>query len=146
MMREKINAASYRDLLPNNGAGDGRHYWLTPPDLMAKMKGEFAFDFDACPFPCPPDFDGRVANWGKSTYVNPPFTGATAWARKSILERNKGNTVVMVFPLDKWILMLLDAGAEVRNLGDVKWCAIEDGLPGKGMGRWIAQFILRPKT
>ena len=50
----------------------------------------------------------------------------------------------MVYPIDKWVLMLLEAGAQVRNLRDVKWCAIEDGLPGKGTGRHIAMFILDP--
>lgn len=39
--------------------------------------------------------------------------------------------------------MLLGAGAEVRNLGDVKWLATEDGTAGKGTGRHIACFILR---
>lgn len=123
-----------------------KHYWLTPPDIMERIRAEFRINYDACPFPCPPAFDGRETEWGTSTYVNPPFSGPTAWARKAILERNKGKTVVMVFPLDKWILMLLEAGAEVRNLRDVKWCATEDGLPGNGTGRWIAQFILRPPT
>lgn len=52
----------------------------------------------------------------------------------------------MVYPLDKWILMLLEAGAQVRNLRDVKWHSIEDNLPGKGTGRHIACFILEPKT
>ena len=41
---------------------------------------------------------------------------------------------------------LLEAGAEVRNLGDVRWCAIEDGKPGKGTGRHIAAFVLRGET
>ena len=36
--------------------------------------------------------------------------------------------------------------AEIRNLGDVKWLAIEDGSAGKGTGRHIAQFILRPQS
>jgi hypothetical protein len=40
--------------------------------------------------------------------------------------------------------LLLEAGAEVRNLKDVKWCSTEDGLPGKGTGRHIAMFILEP--
>ena len=48
----------------------------------------------------------------------------------------------MVYPIDKWILMLLGAGAKVENLGDVKWCATEDGEPGKVTGRHIAMFIL----
>lgn len=58
------------------------------------------------------------------------------------LRRTVGKKVVMVYPIDKWVLMLLEAGAKVRNLGDVKWHAIEDGSQGKGTGRHIACFIL----
>lgn len=132
---------------------DGRHYWLTPPSLMADLQTEFNFDFDACPFPKPDTFDGLTANWGDSTYVNPPFgsvmvdgkkKGPTAWARKALEENRKGKRVVIVFPLAKWVLMLLSAGAEVRNLGNVKWCATEDGIPGRGCGYHIAAFILKP--
>ena len=64
--------------------------------------------------------------------------------RKAIAENKKGKRVVVVFPIDKWVLMMLEAGAKVRNLRDVKWCAIEDGQPGKGTGRHIAMFVLDP--
>jgi hypothetical protein len=133
---------------------DGKHYWLTPSDLFHKLNEEFHFDFDPCPYPKPDDFDGLTCEWGKSNYVNPPFgsiihegrkKGPTAWARKAIREAGDGKRVVMVYPIDKWILMMLAAGARVRNLGDVKWCATEDGLPGKGTGRHIAAFILEGK-
>lgn len=33
-------------------------------------------------------------------------------------------------------------GAGVRNLGDVRWLATEDGSAGKGTGRHIACFVL----
>jgi len=88
-----------------------------------------------------------------SVYVNPPFgsivhegkkKGPTAWARKAIAEQQKGNRVVLVYPIDKWVLMLLAAGAQVRNLGDVRWLATEDGSQGKGTGRHIACFVLEP--
>ena len=133
-----------------NGS-DGKHYWLTPSELMAKLQLEFVFDFDPCPFPKPDSFDGLTCEWGQSNYVNPPFgsvihngkkKGPTAWARKAIEESRKGKRVVLVYPIDKWVLMLLAEGAKVRNLGDVKWCAIEDGRQGKGTGRHIACFIL----
>lgn len=136
------------------GAKDGKHYWLTPPELLTKLHGEFAFDFDPCPFPLEAGFDGLTAEWGQSNYVNPPFgsiirdgkkLGPTAWARKALLEQSKGKRVVMVYPIDKWVLMLLAAAKEVRNLGDVKWCATEDGMPGKGTGQHIAMFVLEPK-
>lgn len=72
--------------------------------------------------------------------------GPTAWVRKAIAENKKGKDVVLVYPVDKWLLMLVQAGAEIRNLGDVKWLATEDGSAGKGTGRHIAAFILRSST
>jgi hypothetical protein len=137
---------------------DGKHYWLTPPDLYAKLDAEFKFDFDPCPYPLPDGFDGLSCEWGSSNYVNPPFgsirhfgkmKGPTAWVRKAILEWQKGKLVVLVYPIDKWVLMLIKAilgeHAEIRNLGDVKWRAIEDNSIGKGTGRHIACFILDPR-
>lgn len=130
---------------------DGKHYWITPPELYAELDAQYAFDFDPCPHPLPEGFDGLTADWGQSNYVNPPFgsiihqgrkKGPTAWARKAIAENEKGKRVVLVYPIDKWVLMLLAAGALVKNLGDVRWLATEDGLPGKGTGRHIAAFIL----
>lgn len=138
----------------HTGSGaDGKHYWVTPPDLMAQLQAEFAFDFDACPHPLPDDFDGLTCDWGESTYANPPFgsimhegkrKGPTAWMRKALAEHAKGKRVVIVYPIDKWVLMMLAAGAQVRNLGDVRWLATEDGSAGKGTGRHIACFVLEP--
>ena len=140
-----------------NGS-DGKHYWLTPPELYRQLDAEFKFDFDPCPYPLPDGFDGLTCEWGQSNYVNPPFgfimhegkkKGPTAWVRKSIEEHRKGKSVVLVYPVDKWVLMILQEilgeSADVRNLGDVKWLATEDNLPGKGTGRHIAAFILRAK-
>lgn len=139
-----------------NGA-DGKHYWITPPELFSRLNDEFHFDFDPAPYPLPPGFDGLTCEWGQSNYVNPPFgsiphpdfrngkAGPTAWARKAIAESEKGKRAVLVYPIDKWVLMLLAAGAQVRNLGDVRWLATEDGSEGKGTGRHIACFILEPK-
>jgi hypothetical protein len=90
-----------------------------------------------------------------SVYCNPPFgsiihqgrkKGPTAWVRKAIEEQRKGKMVVLVYPVDKWVLMMLAAiGTQVRNLGDVRWLAIEDKSQGKGTGRHIACFILEPR-
>ena len=133
---------------------DGKHYWITPPELLEQLQMEFQFDFDPCPFPLPEGFDGLTCEWGQSSYVNPPFgsimhdgkkKGPTAWARKAIVEHAKGKNVVLVYPIDKWVLMLLAAGAKVRNLGDVRWHSTEDGKPGKGTGRHIAAFILEAR-
>ncbi len=135
---------------------DGRHYWLTPPDLYAALNAEFGpFDFDPCPWPKPEGFDGLTCEWGHRNYVNPPFgsimhngkkKGPTAWMRKAIEEQRKGKLSVVVYPVDKWVLMMLAAtgAANVRNLGDVRWLATEDGKQGKGTGRHIAAFVLYP--
>lgn len=120
---------------------------------MARLQAEFNFDFDPCPYPRPEGFDGLTCDWGRSNYANIPFgstlhdgkkKGPTAWMRKAIAEHAKGKRVVVLYPIDKWILMMLAAGAKVRNLGDVRWCAVEDGSQGKGTGRHIAAFILDP--
>lgn len=133
-----------------NGS-DKKHYWLTPPALYDELNQRFQFTFDPCPFPKPDAFDGLTCAWGSSSYVNPPFgsimhegkkKGPTAWARKAIAESQKGKRVVLVYPIDKWVLMLLAAGAKVENLGDVRWRATEDGSTGKGTGRHIAMFVL----
>lgn len=137
-----------------NGAKDGKHYWLTPPELMERLQLEFNFNYDPCPYPLPEGYDGLSAEWGERNYVNPPFgsivrdgkkLGPTAWAKKAIAEQKKGKDVVLVYPIYKWILMLMEAGAEVRNLGDVRWLATEDGKPGKGIGQHIACFVLKGK-
>ena len=38
--------------------GDGKHYWLTPPDVYGPLNVEFNFTFDPCPYPLPEGFDG----------------------------------------------------------------------------------------
>lgn len=145
---------------------DKKHYWLTPwdaPEFKA-LAAEFGpFDFDPCPFPLPDGFDGLTADWdGECVYVNPPFgsiappsgkgrkLGPTAWVRRAISEAGKGKLVVLVYPVDKWLLMLTKAvlgeHVHIRNLGDVRWLATEDGVTGKGTGRHIACFVLDGRT
>lgn len=151
-------------LAPHNnkfhvGARDGKHYWLTPwedPAFVALVAEFGPFDFDPCPYPLPEGFDGLTCAWGQRNYVNPPFgaimhdgkrKGATAWVRKALAEHALGKTVVLVYPIDKWVLMLfkeiVGATGDIRNLGDVRWLATEDGSQGPGTGRHIAAFILR---
>lgn len=131
---------------------DGRRYWLTPPDVLAGLEARAGgFDFDPCPYPRPPGFDGLAVEWGGSSFVNPPFgavlengrkVGPTAWVRKALAEAGKGKRVCLLYPVDKWLLMLLEGGASVANLGDVRWLSVEDRAPGPGTGRHVAAFFL----
>lgn len=141
-------------------ADDGKHYWLIDPAVYAKLDAEFHFDFDPCPYPKPDNFDGLTCEWGQMNWVNPPFgsivvpwqkrkVGVTAWMRKAIAEARKGKRSVVIFPVDKWVLMMIAEccpGSRIRNLGDVRFCATEDGSQGKGTGRHIAAFIVEPNT
>lgn len=135
---------------------NGKHYWLTPPELMRDLNQKYKFDFDPCPYPKPENFDGLNCDWGKRNYVNPPFgsyrcpasnkkIGPTAWVRKSIQEFRKGKFVVFIFPLNKFLVELLrEVNADIISLGDVKWHAIEDNSPGPGTGNNVVLFVLDP--
>lgn len=132
---------------------DGKHYWLTPPALLAEIKAKFGDVYDPCPYPKPDGYDGLTAEWGKVNYCNPPFgsvigadgrkVGMTAWVRKAIEEQGKGKTTVLVFPMDGWVHLLLKSGAEFKSLGEVNWQATEDGTSVAGNSRPIMEFILR---
>jgi len=111
---------------------NGKRYWLTPPELMARLDARFGFDFDPCPHPCPEGFDGLESKWGKVNWVNPPFTGGVMkWVRKALAEREKGNVSVLILPIYqvRAISVLEDAGVDIEWAGKPQWRAIEDGEP-----------------
>ena len=126
------------------------NHWLTPPNVFKKLDDEFHFTFDPCPYPKPVGFDGTKVSWGKSNYVNPPFhrengIGPTAFVRKAIEESNLGKTVVLTVPTQSYVNLLLEAGAELRSLGRVRWLHTETKTPCKDPSP-ITAFILRGKS
>lgn len=127
-----------------------KRYFGTPPALYEKLDREFHFDYD----PCPASESGKLLEydrlggpWGKSNYVNPPFTrrdgGTMPWVRKGIEEFHKGKTVVFILPTRSFVNELLEAGAECRSAGRVGWVSLEDGaiIPKPNT---CTLFILRP--
>jgi len=138
----------------DNKGGEGmkKEYWITPPEIYKKLNEEFKFDFDPCPYPHKESYDGTIVEWGQSNYVNPPFRksdgkfgkGPTAFIRKAIEENKKGKTVVVMINTNSFINLLIEAGAETRSMGRVKW------LDGKTKEPWKSPsnttcFILRGK-
>ena len=132
---------------------NGKRYWRTPPDLLARLEAEFGpFDFDPCPYPRPEGFDGLAVPWGRMSYVNPPFRrqdglngiGPTAWMWKAIEEAKQGRGSVLVLPVQSYVMHLANAGAEIRSLGRVRWLEVETGEPYEGPSP-ICALVLRPK-
>jgi len=128
-----------------------KEYWLTPPDIYNELDEEFNFDFDPCPYPWD-GIDGTEIDWGNSTYLNPPFRksdgkngkGPTAFVRKAIEENKKGKTVVVMINTMSFINMLVEAGAEIRSMGRVKWLDGKSGKPWPKPSNTTC-FILRGK-
>lgn len=113
-------------------------YWLTPPDLYSKLDNEFHFDYDPCPFPLVPGFNSLDLPWGKMNYCNPPYRktdgnihGPTTFVRKAIREKEKGNSTVLLLPVQSYVNLLLEAGAELRSMGRTKFLEVETGQPLK---------------
>jgi hypothetical protein len=126
-------------------------YWLTPPDLKAKLEREFPGYWDACPHPRPAGLDALAKKeWPSVVYCNAPYfsrdeingRGLSTWVRKAIAEAAKGKTVAMVIPSYETINLLIEAGAEVRSLGRVKWREIDTGEPSPNP-QHSTLFVLR---
>lgn len=113
-------------------------YWLTPPDLYQKLDSEFHFDFDPCPYPRPDGYNSLTLPWGKMNYCNPPFRktdgnthGPTAFVRKAIEEKAKGNSTILLLPVQSYVNLLIEAGAEFRYAGRTRFLEVDtkDELP-----------------
>ena len=100
--------------------------WATPKYLFDKLNAEFNFDFDPCPLNS--DFDGLILNWGKSNFINPPYSRELKekFVLKAIEETKKGNKCVMLLPVSTSTKLfhdhILPNATEIRFLkGRVKF-------------------------
>lgn len=114
-----------------------KRYWITPEGLYRELDHEFQFDFDPCPCPRPEGYDSLSTDWGQVNFVNPPFRrkdgvdgkGPTAFVRKAIEEQQKGKTSVLTVPVQSYVNLLLEAGAELRPGGRVRWLEVDTREP-----------------
>ena len=125
-------------------------YWLTPPDMYRKLDEEFHFDFDPCPNPRPDGYNSLVLPWGQTNYCNPPFRktdgntdGPTAFVRKAIAEQAEGKSTVLLLPVQSYVNLLLEAGAELRSAGRTRFLETTTGEPLPGPSPTFLA-ILRP--
>lgn len=127
-------------------------YWRAPPEILLPLHREFCFTHEADPYPWPEGYDPIEAEWGERVYLNPAFGGQffykgryhgpAIWAGKAVKEARKGKQIVFVYPIDRWILSLVDAGADIRNLGKLDWSYVVNGKTKKSLGRGVGCFIL----
>jgi len=75
--------------------------YATPPYLYQELNNRFDFDFDPCPYCEKEVVDGLSIEWGKSNYVNPPYSKKLkeAFVKKGIEEMKKGKLCVFLLPV-----------------------------------------------
>jgi len=97
------------------------------PENVATMRGfwklqhrEFHFDHDPCPLnPNGLRSTDGLGDWGRSNFVNPPYSNKEPWIKKACLEREKGNLTVMLLPVDTstaWFHDYILPNCEIRWL------------------------------
>lgn len=71
----------------------------TPEELYEDLQAVYGkFDFDPCP--SDPQFDGLSVEWGRNTYVNPPFKALKKWLMKALEEWKKGGKqIIFLMPI-----------------------------------------------
>lgn len=122
-----------------------KHYWVTPPDLMASLRKRFHFDFDPCPFPRPINYDGLAVQWRKMNWVNPPFTGGVMqWVRKALYERTQGNSSVIILPIyqNRAISVMMDEKVKIEFFGKPRFLAMEDLTPNPAKSTDLLPCVL----
>lgn len=80
---------------------DHKDDWATPPELYNSLNEEFGFDFDPCPYNHSMEWDGLNIEWGKSNFINPPYSLKLKeqFVKKAIEESSKGKLCVMLLPV-----------------------------------------------
>lgn len=78
--------------------------YATPPDFYEELNKEFNFDFDPCPYnenEITPETDGLLKEWGRSNFVNPPYSLKLkeAFVLKAIEEQKKGKRSIFLVPV-----------------------------------------------
>lgn len=69
-------------------------HWATPEYIYRQVTELGMFD------PCPlhSERDGLIGDWGKTNFVNPPYSELKRWVAKSIEQAKLGKRVVLLIP------------------------------------------------
>jgi len=92
--------------------------WATPPSVYDPLAAEFKFNYDPCPITWKEgDTDALQADWGMSTFCNPPYSRVGEFVKKASDECKKGKTVVLLINAatdTKWFHEYIYGKAELR--------------------------------
>ena len=82
--------------------------WKTPHKFYAELDSEFHFDFDPCPLHS--TFDGLKIPWGRSNFVNPPYSRELKdkFVKKALSESKKGKLCVILLPVRTSTILFQD--------------------------------------
>ena len=75
--------------------------YATPPELYDELNKIYNFDFDPCPYNEWEVVDWLTIEWGKSNFVNPPYSLSLKekFVKKWIEEQKKGKQSVFLLPV-----------------------------------------------
>ncbi len=97
--------------------------WATPATLYEALNAEFHFNDDPCPLDesiyAIRNNDGLNRVWGKSVYLNPPYSNPMPWVKKAYEESLRGSVVVALLKADTstaWFHDWVLGKAEIRFL------------------------------
>jgi len=69
--------------------------WSTPKEVYDSLYSEFRFTDDPCPLQ---GSGGLTRAWGRSVFVNPPYSNIKEWIKKGYEESQEGKLVVFLIP------------------------------------------------
>jgi len=129
--------------------------YATPPELYKDLDNEFNFTFDPCPYnenKIVPESDGLLKEWGKSNFVNPPYSQKLKeeFVKKGILESKKGKVCVFLIPVSTSTKLFHDYikpnAKEIRFIkGRVKFGKIDifgNFIPSKSAGTKDSMIVV----
>ena len=99
----------------------------TPQHILAPLRREFGVRKFFDPAPYNPKFkkggknDGLLREWGKISFVNPPYSNVKPWFEKAHEEWRKKRTIIMLCKLDNIATAYAKKfmkGAELRILSE----------------------------
>lgn len=118
----------------------------TPVALLKELNKEFHFDFDPCPLNDTPDFDGLLIPWGRSNFVNPPYSNIGPWVEKGLSECALGKKSVFLITVKTntvyWRELIFPFASEIRFIHErIKFEGYDTPFPLA-----LALVIFDPKT